>query len=266
MSGYLAYFKSELLVHLQYRTSAIAGLITQFFWGIIYALVYTAFYSYNNIDSININELMCYVWLNQAFIMMIYLSIKDGNINEQIKTGTVAYELLKPYDLYTWWYIKLLAKRYAGTFLRFLPIILVAFILPAPYNLTLPASPLYFLMFIVTLFFGSLLIGAINMIVQTITFYTYQDKGISSIIYSIGGLLSGFCIPLPLMPDFILKIANVLPFRYIGDLPFRLYSSNINYSDGLICMGFQIMWIIILVIIGKIIMKYTLKKVSIQGG
>ena len=266
MIGYLAYFKSELLVQLQYRTSAIAGLITQFFWGIIYALVYTAFYSYNNIDSININELMCYVWLNQAFIMMIYLSLKDAYINDQIKTGTVAYELCKPYDLYSWWYIKLLAKRYAGTALRCLPIILVAFFLPAPYNLSLPASPIYFIMFIITLLLGSLLIVAINMIVQTITFYTYQDKGISSIIYSIGGLLSGFCIPLPLMPDFILRIANVLPFRYIGDLPFRLYSSNINIYDGLYCMLFQIIWIIVLIIIGKIIMKISLKKVSIQGG
>lgn len=266
MSAYLAYFKSELLVQLQYKASAFAGLITQFFWGIIYALVYTAFYNYNNIDSIKINELMCYVWLNQAFIMMIYLSIKDQGINEQIKTGTVAYELCKPYDLYNWWYVKLLAKRYAATFLRFLPIIIVAFLLPKPYNLTLPASPLYFLMFLITLFFGSILIVSINMIIQTIAFFTYQDKGIASIVYSIGGLLSGFSIPLPLMPNFILKIANVLPFRYIGDLPFRLYSSNINYYEGLKCMFFQIMWIVILVIIGKIIMKYTLKKVSIQGG
>lgn len=266
MSGYLAYFKSELLVQLQYRTSALAGLATQFFWGIIYALVYTAFYNYNNIDSINIRGLMCYVWLNQAFMMMIYLSLKDSMINEQIKTGTVAYELCKPYDLYNWWYAKLLAKRYAATSLRCLPIIIVAFLLPEPYNLTLPASPLYFLMFLITLFFGSILIVAINMIVQTITFYTYQDKGIASIVYSIGGLLSGFSIPLPLMPNFILKIANVLPFRYIGDLPFRLYSSNININDGLKCICFQIMWIVILIIIGKIIMKYSLKKVSIQGG
>ena len=150
MSAYLAYFKSELLVQLQYRTSAIAGLITQFFWGFIYALVYTALYSYNNIDSISINELMSYVWLNQAFIMMIYLSLKDAEINDQIKTGTVAYELCKPYDVYLWWYIKLIARRYAMTFLRFAPIIIVAYFLPAPYNLSLPASPLYFIMFIIT--------------------------------------------------------------------------------------------------------------------
>lgn len=266
MSGYLAFFKSELLVQLQYRASAIAGLVTQFFWGMIYALVYTAFYNYNHIDSINIAQLMSYVWLNQAFIRIIYLNDKDPFIVDQIKTGTVAYELCKPYDLYSWWYLKLLARRYAATALRCLPIIIVAFFLPSPYGLSLPASPMYLLLFVLTLILGSFLITTINMIVQTITFYTYQDKGISSIVYSIGGLLGGFCIPLPLMPDFVLKIANVLPFRYIGDLPFRLYSANIDYAYGFQCILIQIAWIVVLFIIGKLLMKLSLKKVSIQGG
>ena len=266
MKGYLSYFKSELLVMLQYRTAALAGIATQFFWGLIYALVYTAFYQNANIDNINLNELMCYVWLNQAFIMIIYLSIKDSEIQNSIKTGTVAYELCKPYDLYTWWYLKLLAKRYAGSLLRCLPILIVAFILPAPYNLTLPPNIFSLVMFIITLLLGSLLIVAINMIVQTIGFYTLQDKGINGIVYSVGALLSGFFLPLPLMPELFLKLTEYLPFRFIGDLPFRIYSGNIGVQYGIKSMIIQIIWIIILILIGKIFMKFTLKKVSIQGG
>ena len=40
MKPYLSYFKKELLEALQYREAAIAGLATQFFWGILYAFVY----------------------------------------------------------------------------------------------------------------------------------------------------------------------------------------------------------------------------------
>lgn len=266
MIGYLTYFRSELLTKLQYRTAAYAGIATQFFWGLIYALVYTAFYSHASIDSINLNELMSYVWLNQAFIMIVYLSIKDPEINDAITTGTVGYELCRPYNLYIWWYIKLLSKRFAATLLRCLPIIFVAFILPHPYNLSLPSSLLSFILFIVALLLGSLVAVSINMIVQIITFYTYQDKGISSIVYSIGGLLSGFIIPLPLMPDILLKITNYLPFRYIGDLSFRIYSGNIDINTGLKCIVMQIVWILILVIIGQVLLSFSLKKVSIQGG
>ena len=86
MSGYLSYFKYELLVQLQYRAAALAGILTQIFWGFIYALVYIAFYNHTSIDSINLSELMSYVWLNQAFIRLIYLSYKDNEIMEKIKT------------------------------------------------------------------------------------------------------------------------------------------------------------------------------------
>ena len=33
---------------------------------------------------------MCYVWLNQAFFYLILIAIKDEQIIEQIKNGTVA--------------------------------------------------------------------------------------------------------------------------------------------------------------------------------
>lgn len=266
MKGYLSYFKSELLVGLQYKEAALAGLTTQFFWGILYALVYQAFYNHANVDTINFRELMCYVWLNQAFFSLILLSIKDKKIIQDIKDGTVAYELARPYDLYWWWYLKLLSKRYAACLLRFLPVIIFAFIIPYPYKLTLPPTIMSFILFLIALFLGTLLIVSISMILQSISFFTYQDKGITSLVFIIGNLLSGLDIPLPLMPKIILKITEYLPFRLIGDLSNRLYSGNINISYGIKSIILQIIWIIILVVIGKIIMKVALKKVSVQGG
>ena len=266
MKAYLTYFKSELLTGLQYRASAYAGILTQFFWGFVYALIYTAFYSYTSIDSISFEQLMCYVWLNQAFYYLIVFGIYDHEISGSIKDGNVAYQLLRPYDLYNWWYIKHLAKRYSGCLLRFLPVILFALILPSPYGLSLPVSLLAFIMFIITMILGTLIMAAIFMIIQCIGFFTYQDKGISSIICSIGGLLSGFFIPIPLLPNLIINITEYLPFRLIGDLPFRIYSGNIDLAYGIKSIILQVIWIIILTMVGKKIMKFALKKVSIQGG
>ncbi len=101
---------------------------------------------------------------------------------------------------------------------------------------------------------------------QIISFFTYHDKGITSLICIIGGLLSGIDIPLPLMPEKLLIITEYLPFRLIGDLSSRLYSGNIGISYGLKSILLQIIWIIILIVIGKKVMKHALKKVSVQGG
>lgn len=209
---------------------------------------------------------MCYVWLNQAFFYLILIAIKDEQILEQIKNGTVAYELCRPYDLYWWWYLKHLSKRYAGVLLRCFPVIILALFLPKPYNLSPPISIKAFILFIIALFLGSLLITSICMIINIITFFTYNDKGISSIIYTIGGLLSGIDIPLPLLPVTLLALTEYLPFRLISDLSQRVYSGNISITYGINSIILQIIWIIILVIIGRLLMKKALSKVSIQGG
>ena len=266
MRAYYSYFKIELMVGLQYRAAAIAGLSTQFFWGIVLSFIYVSFYSHTSISNISINELMCYVWLNQAFFSLISPSIRDNEIMSQIKNGTVAYELCRPYDLYCWWYLKFLSKRYAACILRCLPVLIFAFILPSEYKLGLPISFMALILFIITTILGTLIIVGINMIIQTISFFTNEDKGISSIFYTFMSLLSGFAIPLPLLPDGINIINEFLPFRLISDLSYRVYSGNIGISYALYSISLQIIWIIALIFIGKIIMNSSLKKISIQGG
>ena len=266
MKGYLSYFKQELLTGLQYKEAAIAGFATQLFWGFLYCMVYQAFYSHASIDSISFHELICYVWLNQALFSLIIIRSKDVEMIKTIKEGTVAYELCRPYDLYWWWYLKLIAQRYGAVILRFIPVITLAVLLPAPYNLTSPISLKAFLLFLITLFLGSLIIVGINLIIHSLSFFTMQDKGISSIINTIGELLSGFAVPLPLLPNLIINISEYLPFRLVGDLPFRIYSGNIAGNYAIKCIILQIIWVILLYIIGKLIMNKALKKVSIQGG
>ena len=61
-------------------------------------------------------------------------------------------------------------------------------------------------------------------------------------------------------------IANILPFRYISDFPFRFYVGNISQSEALYSILIQIIWIIILFFLGKLLMEKALKKAVIQGG
>ena len=266
MSGYLKYFKTELVMGLQYKAAAISGLCTQFFWGILYCLLYEAFYSYANIDSISFKELICYVWLMQSFLAIIFIRVNNNDILNSIKNGTVAYELCRPYKIYYWWYIKILSKRYASVMLRSFPILIFAFLLPEPFRLNLPISLSSGILFIVSLLLGSLIVVGLSMIIHSITFFTLESKGISSIVCTISELLSGVAIPVPLLPNIIIKLTYYLPFRLIGDTPFRIYSGNIGINEAISTIFLQIIWVILLIFIGRIIINKALKKVCIQGG
>ena len=43
MRAYVSYFKLKFISGLQYRSAAIAGIATQFFFGFVYIMVYSAF-------------------------------------------------------------------------------------------------------------------------------------------------------------------------------------------------------------------------------
>ena len=266
MRAYFSNFKLRIMMFLQYKEAAIAGLTTQFFWGIMLVFIYMALYQNNGNVSMNIEEVITYVWLHQAFYAFLNVRLSDKDISDSIKNGNVAYEIIRPYNLYYWWYIKTISKRIAGGVLRFMPVIILSMLLPKPYGITLPSSFLHFVLFIISLLLGCLVVSGINMLVHTIGFYTYNEAGISSMLNTTMEFLAGELVPVALLPMFLQKSTYYLPFRLIGDLPFRIYSNNIGISEGLFSIGLQIIWIIILIVIGNYIVKKSLNKVFIQGG
>ena len=100
---------------------------------------------------------------------------------------------------------------------------------------------------------SAILITGITMLFHIITMFTLDEKGATSIIINIADIFSGQVIPLPFFPLFLQKVAILLPFRYISDLPFRIIVGNVGIYEGMIGIIFQIIWIIILVLLGKMV-------------
>jgi ABC-2 type transport system permease protein len=268
MKSYLTYFKIRLITEFQYRASAIAGIFTQFFFGIVFIMVYFAFYQSNGtiVPPMKWQELINYLWLQQAFFAIIYPFLKDNELLDMIKNGNVAYEIIRPQNFYLKWYIKLLSKKVSAVILRFSPIIIISLILPSPYNLSAPISIINFILFIIALIISSLLSTSLILIIHILTMFTMDSKGLTSIYSAIAEIFSGSTIPIPFFPLWLQKIAYLLPFKYIGDLPFRLYSGSINYLNGIQLILLSLIWLLILIFIGFIISKKALNKAVIQGG
>lgn len=267
MKFYYSYFKLKFISGLQYRTAAIASISTQIFFGLIFIMVYVAFYSSNSTDlSFNLQQAVTYVWLCQCFFALVNMFYKDNEIFDMIRKGDIAYELIRPKKLYFVWFSKIIGQRLAMVSLRCMPVIIISLLLPKPYNLSLPVSFFSFLLFIVTLIIGSLLMTSIITLYHVITLSTLNEKGITNIFVVVADLLSGLVVPIPLFPRFLQIISDYLPFRYISDLPFRIYSGNIGISEGLIGILIQIIWIGIITIVGYILTNKSLKRVVVQGG
>ena len=88
MRQYISFFKLKFAVGLQYKTAAIAGLATQIFFGLVFIMVYMAFYSSGDAKvDISLQEIISYQWLSQAFLSLIWIWHKDNEILKIKKNG-----------------------------------------------------------------------------------------------------------------------------------------------------------------------------------
>ena len=267
MRAYFTYFKLKFISSLQYRTAAWAGIATQFFFGFVYIMVYVAFYeSGGNNLPMSLNQVVTYLWLNQSLLALVNQFTRDPELFKIIRDGGISYELARPKNLYFMWYFKIIGQRLANVALRFLPLIVVTALLPSPYQLGGPASLQHFILFLLSLGFGTLLVTALTVFYPIIMLTTMNEKGAVGLIITLADILSGIVVPIPFFPKFLQVISSFLPFQYISDLPFRIYVGNIQLADGVFGICIQFIWIIIFILLGNILMRKNIKRVVVQGG
>ncbi|MBQ3232420.1 MAG: ABC transporter permease [Clostridia bacterium] len=267
MKAYFTYFKMRLIHSLQYRTAAIAGVATQFFWGFMEIQLYRAFYQeHAEVFPMTLPSLVSYIWLRQAFLALFNTWTFENELFRSILDGNVAYELLRPTDLYFMWFSRTAALRISKTLLRFWPILLVAFLLPDPIGMSLPGSFGVFCLFVLS---SALTLGvtvAFTLIVYFSCFYTLSSDGLRAILTPVSDLLAGGLLPIPFMPAFFQKIIKFSPFGSMLNAPLRIYSGNISGAETVETMLLQLFWLIALMCAGMVLQRKGVKKLSVQGG
>lgn len=267
MKAYKSLFRIRFSNALQYRAAALAGLTTQFAFGFMYILMFSAFYRTNpNAFPMEFSHLVSYVWVQQAFLALFMVWMWDSEVFEAIESGSIAYELVRPVDLYYRWFCQTCANRIARALLRCAPVLVVAFLLPEPFRMTLPPDITQFLVFILSMVLSLGVVAAFSMLIFTSAFYTISSVGTRFMLFIISDFLAGAIIPLPFFPETIRRVAELLPFAAMQNMPLRIYSGDIAGSDMYYGILLQVFWLAALFIIGRYAMNRVLKRVIVQGG
>jgi len=267
MKQYLSFFRIRFLAGLQYRAAAWAGIATQYAWGGLTILMYRAFYqSGTNSFPMSFPALSSYIWLQQAFLAMFMTWFYDNDIFESITSGGVAYELCRPCDLYTMWFVKNMAIRLSRVVLRCVPVLLVAAVLPASYGISLPASWIAALLFPISLILGFLVLIAFSMLIYLSAFYTLSPMGIRILATSVMEFFCGALIPIPFLPAWLQPVMYALPFASMQNTPFLIYTGHLNHTAALERMGLQLLWLLLLLGAGRLLVNHAQKRVTVQGG
>jgi ABC-2 type transport system permease protein len=269
--SYLAVVSARYRTLLQYRAAALAGLVTQVFWGMIKIMVITAFFAVSDdTQPMSVPQVVSYIWLGQAMLGMLPWSI-DRELEQMIKEGGVSYELIRPLDLYGFWFCRTLALRTATTTLRSIPMIIFAvWVLPlfglADWALSMPPDALSFLVFLISMVAALMLACAVTMLMHVTLVWTISGEGLNRLMPPIVIVFSGMLIPLPLFPDWLQPLLEIQPFRGLVDVPFRIYSGSIAIDAAIPDIIHQCVWALAFVLFGRWLLSRSLKRLVVQGG
>jgi ABC-2 type transport system permease protein len=271
MQAYRSLFFARFALLLQYRAAALAGIATQLFWGLIKIMVLEAFFRHAiSTQPMTFHQAVGYVWLGQAFIMALVPWSGDREIQDLIRSGAVSYDLLRPIDLYNFWFTRALAMRTVPLLLRSVPIFGVAMgVLPlvglSDWSLSVPSLAALGA-FSLALIAAILLSSALTMLLTVSMMWTLSGEGVNSLFPTLILIFSGMIVPLPFFPDWLQPLLNALPFSGLLDRPLRLFTGNLS-SDALWgVLLHQGIWIAVMVGLGRFLVHRGIHKLVIQGG
>ena len=263
MRSYLSAFRLRRKMELQYRGAMIGGIICQVVFGLILIALYRALYA-GKPQALPLDHVVTYVWLQQAFFRMLLAS--DPDLLDKIRTGSIAYDLCRPLNLYGFYYARIMAQKITGSLMRAIPMLVFAGLLPAGWGISLPASVPGLLLSLASLLLGLLCVSALENITMAFTMRTLDPRGVQAMLNLLMMTLSGNILPLTLFPDRGQKVITLLPYAQLLDAPIRLYTGDapVNTAAGILLV--QGGWLIALTALGIWLWNRHQRRMIIQGG
>ena len=246
MKQYISFFQMRLLAGLQYRAAALAGIATQVVWGLLEVLLYRAFYmTAPELLPMDMQALSNYIWMQQALFGLWNVYAWEQELFQAVQTGTVAYELVRPTDLYA---------------------MLVGILMPAPFGLRMNIPAGVFGLFLVSTGLTLWLCVAFGMLCYGLTFYVVDPKGIIALVPAVCEFLSGDLLPLPFFPEKLRKFAELSPFGSLQNVPLRIFGGDIVGEKIGYFILLQLFWCIVITVLGYGMLHRGLRRLCIAGG
>ncbi|MDQ8001781.1 MAG: ABC-2 family transporter protein [Pseudomonadota bacterium] len=269
---YRAAFASRFLQMLQYRTAAWAGFATQCWWGGIKVMVLAAFYGSASAAGapITLAQAVTYVWLAQGLLALLPW-LGDPEVAQAVRSGSVAYDRLRPVDAYALWY----ARSAGWIAARVLPRVALmaafsALLLPlaglSDWAWRPPAGLLAGVAFAASAVLALLLSTSMVMLLNIAAAASLNERGINALAAPVVIVFSGNLLPLALLPDAWQALLLLQPLAGVTDIPARLWFGQLAGAQALEGLALQALWTVVLVAAGRAAMARTLRRLEVQGG
>lgn len=265
MKFYLKYMGNVCKQGLVYRfdytmriIGSITALVVQYY--IWKALMSQTMVSFEQVN-VDFQYMVTYITVS-AVIKAFVRSGTIEEINEKIRNGSLAMDLIKPYSFMGMMFCSKVAKAiYQFVFLS-IPILLFSGIF---WGIQF-ASIIGVSCGIIMLIGGVIIMFLMEYILGLLGFWFQQTWILERLLNDVLRFMSGAILPIWVFPASIQSISQYLPFQYIYYGPITLMTGG--YGSGHIAklIFTQMIWIMGLFVISILLWRKSINKITIQGG
>jgi viologen exporter family transport system permease protein len=160
-------------------------------------------------------------------------------VSEEIRMGTMSMRLLRPIHPF----VALAASHLAAVPFRSLVALPIAVILLISSGAsTLTTEPLQLVLLLPSLALAWLITFAVLFTIGAVAFFVTRAMALLNLYFAVFSLLSGYLLPIDLLPSWIAHIAEWSPFRFMLSLPVELMTRSIPNDELAILMLGQVAW------------------------
>ena len=265
MNAYLALARASLARQFRYRGANLAGLITNFFFGVIRVSVMVALYNANPAAApagYDLAKAVTYLACAQAIIGWVALW-GWWDLVRALKGGEVVADLQRPIDFFGLWAAQDFGRAIAQLFLRAIPIML-AFALVYP--LVGPADIGQLLIFILSFALAWFLSFTWRFLFSILGFWVTDGTGFARLAIFSATFFTGFLMPLSLFPDALAGVLRWLPFAGMVATPLDVFSNALRGPEALVAVAVQVFWALALYALAQATFTAGVRRLTTQGG
>lgn len=245
--------------NLQYRASHVVTNAASLVFGFIYIAVWQAATARGGTGDYSPVQFAWYVAFNQAMLWITIFFQNGLGIPEAVYTGAIALDMMRPVDYHGMMVARQFGNVWYSFWFRTVPLFAVFTLAIGAH---VPQRPETYLLLAAAIVLAAYIGLCLHYVVGIAAFWTIQSRWAYQLLHTAHFGLSGFMVPVELLPGILAPIAAASPFAPLQYYPARIYLE----LSGAEALRMPILWAVLLTVICRVLTRLARKKLEIQGG
>jgi ABC-2 type transport system permease protein len=263
MRPYLQFAWLGFRRQITYRTATLAGIATNAFFMLLRVAIMRALYDgRDELAGISLQQALTFTAVSQGLIMFVTLW-GWWDVMEQVRTGDIIMEMLRPTHYYGMWLARDVGRAFANLLLRGSPMLLTASLL---FPLTLPQSPLQWAGVAAALLLGAWVSFGWRFLTNMAAFWMPDARSFGRVMFALAQAFSGFYMPMALLPDWLRTLCYLTPFPATFTAPVDIFLGIARDAAVVEILLQQAAWAVLLTTIGLLVLRAGTRRLVVYGG